>query len=154
MDLHRFVKRMDPAAFPIEVAASLGGVTRDMLANWDTTGFLCPSVPALRRGISRRYSFRDLVAIRVAGQLRAEGIPMQALRKVVSYLCTCDGLSPTEALASTSLVTDGRDVYETTGDVMLSTFRRPGQRALMLLVVSLDEVVRDLQAKTRALRAA
>jgi DNA-binding transcriptional MerR regulator len=138
--------------FPTDVAARLGDVTPKMLENWEATGFLAPSVRAKRRGISRRYSFRDVVAIRVTGQLRAEGIPLQALRKVVQYLCHRTGLSPTEALASTNLVTDGRDVYEVKGEVSISTLRRPGQR--MLLVVALDELVADLQAKARALRAA
>ena len=138
--------------FPTDVAAKLGGVTPKMLENWETTRFISPSFPAKRRGISRRYSFRDVVAIRIAGQLRAEGIPLQALRKVVQYLCARTGLSPTEALASTSLVTDGRDVYEVKGEVSISTLRRPGQR--MLLVVALDELVAELQAQTRALSAA
>jgi DNA-binding transcriptional MerR regulator len=138
--------------FPTEFAAKLGGVTLDMLANWDRTGFLSPSVPAKRRGISRRYSFRDVVAVRVVGELRTKGITHQALRKVVEYLCARTGLSPTEAIAATNLITDGHDVYEVAGDASISTLRRPGQR--MLLMVPLDELVAELQAKARALRAA
>jgi len=143
---------MDCEGFPTEIAAKLGGVTLDMLANWDRTGFLSPSVPAKRRGISRRYSFRDVVAIRVVGELRTRGITHQALRKVVQYLCARTGLSPTDALASMNLVTDGHDVYEVAGDVSISTLLRPGQR--MLLMVPLHELVAELQAKARALRAA
>jgi DNA-binding transcriptional MerR regulator len=135
--------------FPIEVAAKLGGVTFKMLRNWADTRFLAPSVPAKRRGISRRYSFRDVVAVRVASEMRSRGIPLQALRKVVKYLCSRTGLSPTEALASTNLVTDGHDVYEVAGHLSISTLRRPGQR--MLLMVPLDELVAELQAKARAL---
>jgi DNA-binding transcriptional MerR regulator len=138
--------------FPTDVAAKLGSVTPKMLENWDASGFLSPSEPAKRRGISRRYSFRDVVAIRVVSELRAEGFPLQALRKVVAYLCARTGLTPTDALASTSLITDGHDVYEITGDVSTSTLRRPGQR--MLLMVPLGELVAELQAKARALRAA
>jgi len=138
--------------FTIETAASLGGVTRDTLANWDRSGFLSPSVPAKRRGVARRYSFRDVVAVRVVGELRMKGITHQALRKVVEYLCARTGLSPTEAIAATNLITDGHDVYEVKGDVSVSTLRRPGQR--MLLMVPLDELVTELQAKARALRAA
>jgi DNA-binding transcriptional MerR regulator len=143
---------MDHEGFPTEVAAKLGGVTLDMLANWDRTGFLSPSVPAKRRGISRRYSFRDVVAIRVVGELRTRGITHQALRKVVLYLCARTSLSPTDALASTNLVTDGHDVFEVKGDVSISTLHRPGQR--MLLMVPLDELVTELQTKARALCAA
>jgi len=153
MELHGFVQSMiELDGFAIEVAASLGGVTRDMLANWDRTGFLLPSVAAKRRGVARRYSFRDVVAIRVVGELRAKGITHQALRKVVEYLCARTGLSPTEAIAATNIVTDGHDLYEVNGDVSVSALRRPGQR--MLLVVPLDELVTELQAKARALRAA
>jgi len=153
MEVHPFVDGMDETnGFPTDVAANLGKVTPKMLENWDMTGFMSPSVPAKRRGISRRYSFRDVVAIRVVSELRSEGIPLQALRKVVRYLCSRTGLTPTEAVASTNLITDGRDVFEVKGDVSISTLRRPGQR--MLLMVPLDELVAELQAKARALRAA
>jgi DNA-binding transcriptional MerR regulator len=138
--------------FTTATVSKLAGVTRATLENWDRSGFLSPSVPAKRRGISREYSFRDVVAIRVARELKKEGVPLQALRKVVQYLCARNGLSPTEALASTNLVTNGRDVFEVAGDVTISTLLRPGQR--MLLMVSLHELVSELQAKARALRAA
>lgn len=134
--------------FTTEIAAKLAGVTRATLENWERSGFLAPSVPAKRRGVSREYSFRDVVAIRVARELKQEGIPLQALRKVIAYLCARTGLSPTEALAATNLITDGHDVYEVKGDVSVSTLLRPGQR--MLLMVPLAELVAELQAKTRA----
>jgi DNA-binding transcriptional MerR regulator len=138
--------------FPTDVAAKLGKVTPKTLENWDVAGFLSPSVPAKRRGISRRYSFRDVVAIRVVSELRAEGFTLQSLRKIVAYLCTRKGLSPNDALASTRLVAVGRDVFEIEDDVPVSTLLRPGQR--MLMVVELNELVAELQAKARALRAA
>lgn len=141
-----------PDGVVIEVAASLGGVTRDMLGNWDRSGLLRPSIPAKRRGVNRRYSFRDLVAIRVVAALRSKGITHRSLRKVVEYLSARMGLSPTEALAATTLVTDGSDVYEVDGEVSISALRRPGQR--VLLMVPLDELVAELQAKARALLAA
>jgi DNA-binding transcriptional MerR regulator len=140
--------------FPTTVAAKLGKVTTKALEHWDVTGFLSPSVPPKRRGISARYSFRDVVAIRVVAELRAEGFSLQSLRKIVAYLCTRKGhLSPTDALASTRLVAVGRDVFEIEDDVVtISTLLRPGQR--LLLMVPLGEVVAELQAKARALRAA
>ena len=108
--------------------------------------------PAGGHGVSRVYSFRDLIAIRVARDLKQEGIPLQALRKVVAYLARARGSRPPTPSPSTSLITDGHDVYEVEGDVSISTLRRPGQR--MLLMVPLDELVAELQAKARALRAA
>ncbi len=139
--------------YPTPIAAKLTGVSVATLDNWDRRGFLKASIqPAGGHGVSRVYGFRDLIAIRVARELKQEGIPLQALRKVVAYLAARTGLSPTDALASTNLVTDGHDVYEVAGDASISTLRRPGQR--MLLMVPLDELVAELQAKARALRAA
>jgi DNA-binding transcriptional MerR regulator len=139
--------------FPTPIASKLTGVSVATLNNWDRRGFLKASIQAAGgHGFARIYSFRDLIAIRVARDLKREGIPLQALRKVVAYLAARTGLSPTDALASTSLVTDGRDVYEVKGEASISTLRRPGQR--MLLMVPLDELVAELQAKARALRAA
>jgi DNA-binding transcriptional MerR regulator len=141
------------AGFATPIAAKLTDVSVATLQNWDRRGFLKASIqPAGGHGVSRVYSFRDLVAIRVARDLKREGIPLQALRRVVGYLCARKGLKPADALASTSLITDGRDVYEIEGDVSTSTLRRPGQR--MLLMVPLGELVAELQAKARALRAA
>jgi hypothetical protein len=140
--------------FPIDLAAKIARVTTRRLNSWHETGFLLPSVPAPQRGRSALYSFADLVAIRVAAQLGDEGISVQALRKVVAYLCKRKGLSPTQALATTHLVTDGHDVYELAGDVSISTLRRPGQRTMLLMVVPLHDVVAELAAKARALRAA
>lgn len=125
------------------------------LDNWDRRGFLKASVqPAGGHGVSRIYSFRDLIAIRVAAALRERSIDVRNLRRVVEYLRKRKGLdlSASEVLASTVLVTDGHDLYEVAGDGSISTLRRPGQR--MLLMVPLDELVAELQAKARALCAA
>jgi DNA-binding transcriptional MerR regulator len=139
--------------FPTPIAAKLTGVSVGTLQNWDRRGFLKASIQAAGgHGVARVYSFRDLIAIRVAGDLKKEGIPLQALHRVVKYLCARTRQSPTDALAATKLVTDGRDVYEVKGDASISTLTRPGQR--MLLMVPLDAVVTELQAKARALRAA
>jgi DNA-binding transcriptional MerR regulator len=139
--------------FPTPVTAKLAGVTVDMLDNWHRSGFLSPSISASpSHGISRVYNFRDVVAIRVACEFRDAGISLQALRRVVKYLRGRKGLSTTEVLASTTLITDGRDVFEVEGAMTVSALRRPGQR--VLFVVPLDELVTELQVKARALRAA
>ena len=138
--------------FTTEIAAKLGGVTVDQLETWDESKLLCASAPAPRRGISRRYTFRDVIAIRVLRELREGGIGGKALHRVVKYLRARKGLSANEALASTTLIMDGHDVYEVDGEVTVSTLQRPGQRLLFML--ALDELVAELQVKARALRAA
>jgi DNA-binding transcriptional MerR regulator len=143
---------MTIADFDAEEAATLAKVDAAKLAVWERTGFLRASIPAKRRGVSRRYSFRDVVALRVAGELRAAGVSLQMLRKVVAYLRARDGLSATEVLARTNLVTSGEQVYEVAGDVTLHL--PSGQRMMVHVTIPLDRVVREVQRQARALRRA
>lgn len=143
---------MGTQGFTTAIASKLGHVSRSLLETWDRSGFLSPSFPAPRRGVSSRYSFRDVVAIRVAADLREAGISPQALRRVVKYLSTRKGLSPTEALASTNLVTNGHDVFEVAGATSISTLQKPGQR--VLFVVPLGELVTEIQTNARAVVSA
>jgi DNA-binding transcriptional MerR regulator len=140
------------AEFSTEDAAKLARVPQKTLRTWQERGFLRPSIPAKRRGISGRYTFRDVVALRVAGELRAGGVSLQMLRKVVDYLRSRDGLSATEALARTNLVTTGEQVYEVDGD---ATIHLPsGQRMINVVMIPLDQIVSELQRKARSLRRA
>lgn len=76
-------------AFGDEQAARLSGLTIGQLKAWDRSGFLKPSLASENRHLpySRVYSFRDIVALRVLGQLRNQyKIPLQHLRKVSEKL--------------------------------------------------------------------
>jgi phosphoribosyl-ATP pyrophosphohydrolase len=89
----------------------------------------------------------------VAAELREAGVSLQLLRKVVDYLRAREGLSATEVLARTNLVTNGEAVYEESGDVTLHL--PSGQRVMMVHVtIPLDQVVREVQRKARVLRRA
>jgi DNA-binding transcriptional MerR regulator len=126
------------------------------LANWNKRGFLKPSIRDSRGlgPVPRLYTFRDLIAIRVAAALSERGIEVHKLTRVVAYLRKRRGLneSTTDLLASTMLVTDGEDVYEVQGDVAISTLRKAGQRVLFIL--PLGEIVTQLQTDVRARRVA
>jgi DNA-binding transcriptional MerR regulator len=138
--------------FSPEEAAELAQVPVQRLKDWGKTGFLTASIPAKRRGISRRYTFRDVVALRIAAELRDAGVSLQLLRKVVDYLRAREGLSATEVLARTNLVTNGEDVYEVDGDVTLHL--PSGQRMMVHVTIPLDQVVHEVQRQARALRRA
>jgi DNA-binding transcriptional MerR regulator len=147
---------MTADGFPSALAARLARVSVETLENWRQRKILSPSgVPTRGRGGARcTYSFRDLVAIRVLVALREGGIDPRALRRVVEYLRGRKGLSATEAIASTLLITDGHDVYEIDGSIPpMSALRRPGQTVFHGVV--LDTLVTELQRDTRkALKAA
>lgn len=140
------------ADFSSEEAATLARVPVIRLKEWDKTGFLPASIPAKRRGVSRRYTFRDVIALRIAAELREAGVSLQMLRKVVDYLRAREGLSTTEVLARTNLVTSGEQVYEVAGDVTLHL--PSGQRMMVHVTIPLDQVVSEVQRKARALRRA
>lgn len=136
------------AEFTTEQAASLSKASADNLDSWHRSGFI-PAILPPRRGISRRYTFRDVVALRVVSELRRRGVSMQVVRKVAAYLRARDGLSTTDVLASTSLVTDGERVYEVAGDVTIHV--PSGQRMMVHVTIPLDRVVEEVQRGARRL---
>ncbi|MBL9045957.1 MAG: DUF433 domain-containing protein [Tabrizicola sp.] len=76
-------------AFSEYDAARLSGLTQNQIRLWDRTGFFQPSLAEENRRLpfSRVYSFRDIVSLRVLGQLRnAHKVPLQHLRKVSDKL--------------------------------------------------------------------
>ena len=76
-------------AFGEEDAARLSGLSVWQLREWDRSGFLRPSYAPDNRQLphSRVYSFRDIVALRVLGQLRnTHHVSLQHLKKVSQKL--------------------------------------------------------------------
>jgi DNA-binding transcriptional MerR regulator len=76
-------------AFSETDAARLSGLTVGQLRRWDRGGFITPSYAEDDRHLpyGRIYSFRDLVSLRVLGQLRnVHKVPLQHLRKVSETL--------------------------------------------------------------------
>ena len=123
----------------VERITSIGAKT---LHFWDRNGFLSPSiVKAHGTGSRRIYSFQDLVALRVAAQLRNAGISLQSLRNVVTVLREMHGLE--HPLAETYLVTNGHDVFEKHGNEALSMLHQSGQRC-WAFVVNLSSTVNEL----------
>jgi len=140
-------------SFSTPEVAKITKTTIGTLDTWHRIKFISPSITSTPgRGTSRRYTFRDVVAIRTALELRDAGISMPLLKRVVAYLRKRKGLSASEVLASTSLITDGHDVYEVRGDLTISALRKAGQR--VVFVVPLGEIVSEVQTEARALRAA
>ncbi|NMP24627.1 MerR family transcriptional regulator [Sulfobacillus harzensis] len=121
----------------------LTGIGAKTLHFWDHSGFVSPSVVGAHGTGSRRiYSFRDLVALRVAAQFRDAGISLHSLRKVVTVLREMRGLE--QPLPETYLVTNGVDVFEKHGEDVMSVLRQPGQ-AVFSFVIDLARTVETLR---------
>lgn len=132
-------------------ASKLTGIPYGRLDYWARSGFLKPGVAGAKgRGSRRFYSFRDLVALRAAKELREMGVPLQTLRKVVGYLRRAKGLE--NPLAEARLVVSGSDVLLVQGrEELVSVLNAPGQ-GLLRLVLDLPKVVKELQEGVGKLR--
>lgn len=72
--------------FGRKAVMSLVGISKMQLEHWDRFGIVRPSKAAAGKGTRREYTFRDLVALKVAKRLRDEGISLQKIRKALAYL--------------------------------------------------------------------
>ena len=80
------------------------GITYRQLDYWARTDLLRPSLAdAQGSGTQRRYSYRDLVALKVIKSLLDGGLSLQTARKAIDYLRDHLG----DDLASASLVIEG-----------------------------------------------
>jgi DNA-binding transcriptional MerR regulator len=137
--------------FPTPVASKLTGISVSNLDNWARRGIIKPSIVAApSSGISRVYSFRDLVAIRAIAELKKAGFTVREIGRVVDYLRKRKGLSTADVLASTLLATDGHDVYEVDGEARISAFQKPGQTVLLLLPLGFFVMELEKHAQKRA----
>lgn len=117
------------------------GITYRQLDYWARTDLVRPSlVEARGSGTQRRYSYRDLVRLKVVKSLLDAGVKLQTARKAIEYLR--DDLG--EDWASASLVLDGANsVLARDGDALVDLVRR-GQGVLN--IVPLGAVVHEIDA--------
>src|SRR3982750_3938496 len=95
-------------SFSTAEAARLTGLTPRQLDHWDHKGFLRPSLErAAGYGSARRYSFADVVRLRVAARLRAEGVGLARIRRCAEALARLD---PEADLGQARLIVAGASV--------------------------------------------
>jgi DNA-binding transcriptional MerR regulator len=139
-------------SFSTGEAVRITGVSFRNIDYWARTKFIAPSVAeAQGTGTERRYSFSDLLALRVARELREAGVSTQSLRRVVDFLRTRRGL--TNPLAECHLIVTGSDVQvATTPEKIMSALRTPGQTSFAFvfdLARTLDEMKREIETSER-----
>lgn len=124
------------------------GITYRQLDYWARTDLLRPSLADARgSGTQRRYSYRDLVALKVIKGLLDAGVSLQRARQAIGYLRGHLG----EDLAAASLVVDeSRSVLVRSGEEILDLVR---QGQTVLNVVPLAGLVEQLEATISELAA-
>ena len=122
------------------------GITYRQLDYWARTDLIRPSVADARgSGTQRRYSYRDLVELKVIKGLLDAGVSLQSARKAVEYLRTNLG----EDIATASLVIDGSGSVLVRTDGELVDLVRRGQGVLS--IVALGGVKEALDAAITAI---
>jgi len=116
--------------YTVAQAARLSGCTITQLRYWTRSELVVPSGP------DRRYTFRDLVALRVMHALLSAGVPTARARLAVTAVRDA-GLD----LAGLRIVTDGRQVWACHDDGEILDALRHGQLALF---VGVDRVADEL----------
>jgi DNA-binding transcriptional MerR regulator len=136
----KFNRRILQASFSTAEVARLTGLTARQLDWWDRRGFLSPSVSgAAGYGSKRRYSFTDLVRLRIAARLRAAGFGLPQVRRVVETLRRLD--TSRDGLASARLLVADRRVVWARTDSELVDLLHGGQ---LMLVFPVGEEVADV----------
>jgi len=140
-------------SFSAGEASRITGVNYRNIDYWARTKFIAPSIlEAQGTGSERRYAFDDLVALRVARELRQAGVSTQALRRVVEFIRLKRGRQ--NPLAESRLVVVGSDVQMVNGCAeMESLLNRPGQ-AVFAFMLDLARTVEEIKRDVQALRAA
>jgi DNA-binding transcriptional MerR regulator len=133
-------------------AVRITGVSFRNIDYWARTKFIVPSIAeAQGTGTDRRYSFSDLLALRVARELREAGVSTQSLRRVVDFLRTKKGL--TQPLAECRLIVTGADVQVATSpEKIMSVLRTPGQTSFAFvfdLARTVDEMNQEIEVSER-----
>jgi DNA-binding transcriptional MerR regulator len=125
-------------SFSTAEAARLTGLSPRQLDHWDRLGFLRPSLQtAAGYGSSRRYSFADVVRLRVAARLRSHGLGLARIRRCAEALARLD---PTANLGEARLIVSGNTVLWARSDREVVDLLKGGQ---LVLVCSLGDAVAD-----------
>ncbi len=125
-------------SFSTSETARLTGLSARQLDHWDRKGFLSPSIDrAAGYGSFRRYSFADVVRLKVAARLRAAGVGLARIRRCAEALARLD---PDSDLGEARLLVVGNRVLWARSDRELVDLLKEGQ---MVLVFSLNETVAE-----------
>lgn len=131
-------KRVIQDSFSTAEAARLSNLTPRQLDHWARRGFLRPSLQeAAGYGSCRRYSFTDVVRLRVAARLRASGVGLARIRRCVEALKTLDGSGEVD-LGQARLLVIGNRVLWARSDREVVDLLKEGQ---LVLVFSLGDAI-------------
>jgi DNA-binding transcriptional MerR regulator len=140
--------KQDEAGYRGPQVCSIVGITYRQLDYWARTDLLRPSVTEARgSGTQRRYSYNDLLQLKVIKRLLDAGLSLQSARRAIDCL-----RSSGEDVAAANLVIDeGHTVLARTGEEIIDLLKG-GQGVLN--IVPMAGVVSELRAAIHKLELA
>jgi len=138
---------MSEHGFSGSKAASIVGISYRQLDYWARTDLVRPSLAdASGSGSRRRYSYQDLLELRVIKSLLDAGIKLESVRRAFTYMREHMGAD----IASAHLVLSGGDVMICDGGELIDVMNRAGQ-GVMVNVLALGGVKSSLDSQIEAL---
>lgn len=136
-------------------AARLAGVNFWTLRSWDRRGFLAASeTHGDGHGSRHRFSFTDLVAIRAAARLRANGATPARILRALRFLGAADTKSGLLEHGAHLVCIDDDVQLILDPNTLLSLLKVPGQLGVRsILVVDLEREVSELRQQIAQLDA-
>ncbi|HUP85516.1 MAG TPA: MerR family transcriptional regulator [Acidimicrobiales bacterium] len=143
---------MTESGFRGPQVCTIVGITYRQLDYWARTDLLRPSITEAKgSGTQRRYSYRDLLELKVIKRLLDAGISLQSARRAIGYLRENLG----EDVAAANLVLTGTEsILATTGEEIVDLLRG-GQGVLNILPLAgvkeeLDTAIHSFEDATQA----
>jgi hypothetical protein len=134
-------------------ASRLTGCAESQLQYWECCGLVVParvpipdsagraSSPSARGARTEpRYSFRDLVTLRMVYALLDGGLPLVRVRRAVEELLRCG-----DDIAGVRIVTDGHQVWACHDDGQIQDALGRGR---LVLFIAVDRIAADVEAVT------
>ena len=144
------MRAVDEAGYSGTQTAKVVGITYRQLDYWARTGLLKPSIAeASGSGSRRRYSYRDLLELRIIKTLLDSGIKLESVRDVFNNLRDSVGTD----ISSANIVISGTSsVVLSTNDELIELMSR-GQGVLNILPLAgvkagVDAGIRSLPPET------
>jgi DNA-binding transcriptional MerR regulator len=123
-------------------ACEIVGISYRQLDYWDRQGVVSPTLaPAHGSGSQRRYSYRDLVRLRVVKSILDAGVRLKNARKAIEYLREDQG---TDWQTASIVLAEGTSILARDGDALIDLVRH-GQGVLN--IVPLGSVVGEVQQR-------
>lgn len=114
----------DGQGFRAPQVCKIVGITYRQLDYWARTDLLVPSLQTAQgSGSQRRYSFQDVVQLRVVKRLLDAGMSLKKIRTAMDLLR--DQLQSDSPLTDVTLLSDGRTIFAAhSADEVVDVFRR------------------------------